>query len=150
MAADPASLRLRETLGFHWRRNLPLLEAKKTIFNFVATWNNLERRFAEFLDRASDVERFAALATTEQGGAGVQFRVDYLKRNGAIGFYYPDWVVVQRRGGEETNWIIETKGREFEDTVAKDQAAQDGCRRAQAATGRTWRYHRVNQKVFRP
>lgn len=70
------------------------------------------RRFAEFLDnRATDVLRFAALGTTEQGESGTQFRVDYLEPSSAIGFYHPDWVVVQKSKPVEVNWIIETKGR---------------------------------------
>jgi hypothetical protein len=43
----------------------------------VATYNDFERCFAEFLDKAEDVLRFASLGTTEQGESGTQFRVDY-------------------------------------------------------------------------
>src|SRR5690606_26952585 len=86
---DRADYRLSETKPFTWRRNLPPLEAKKTLFNYVATYNDFERRFAQMLDTASDVLRFAALGTTEQGESGAQFRVDYLKPSGAIGFYHP-------------------------------------------------------------
>lgn len=65
---DRADFRLSETRPFSWRRNLPPLEATKTVFNYVATYNDYERRFAEFLDKkAGDVARFAALGTTEQG-----------------------------------------------------------------------------------
>jgi len=71
------------------RRHLPPLEAKRTVFNYVATDNDYERRFAVFLDKARDVLRFASLGTTEQGESGTQFRVDYLKPSGAIGFYHP-------------------------------------------------------------
>ena len=67
--------------------------------------------FAEFLDKVPDITRFAALGTTEQGESGTQFRVDYLKPKGAIGFYHPDWVVVQKMNASEVNLIIETKGR---------------------------------------
>ena len=81
--------RLSETRPFSWRRNLPPLEATRTVFNFVATYNDFERSFAEFLDRAGDVLRFAALGTTEQGSSGTSFRVDYLKASGAIGFLLP-------------------------------------------------------------
>ena len=146
---DKADFRLSETKPFSWRRNLPPLEAKKTIFNYVATYNNFERRFAEFLDsEATDVLRFASLGTTEQGESGTQFRVDYLKSSGAIGFYHPDWVVVQKTRGGEINWIIETKGRVWEDTAAKDDALKTWCERVSAATSTTWRYIRVNQKNF--
>ena len=133
------------------RRNLPPLVAEKTVFNFVATWNDLERRFAEFLDNAGDVLRFAALGTTEQGTSGTKFRVDYLKPSGAIGFYYPDWVAVQRElDGQIIHWIVETKGRVWEGTEEKDAAMHDWCQRITRATGDTWKYIRLNQADFRP
>ena len=147
---DRADYKLSETKPFSWRRNLPPpLVAKKTIFNYVATYNAFERQFAEFLDnKATDVLRFAALGTTEQGESGTQFRVDYLKPNGAIGFYHPDWVVVQKTKAGEVNWIIETKGRVWEGTGAKDEAIRDWCERIAEATGTAWRYVRVNQVEF--
>jgi len=55
--------------------------------------------------------------------------VDYLKPRGAIGFYHPDWVVVQKMKAGEVNWIIETKGRVWEGTTAKDEAMRDWCER---------------------
>jgi type III restriction enzyme len=143
-----AEFRLSETKPFSWRRNLPPLVADKTVFNYVATYNDFERRFAQFLDQAPDVLRFASLGTTEQGESGTQFRVDYLKPSGAIGFYHPDWVVMQRAGEAEVNWIIETKGRVWEGTAAKDDAIRDWCERISDSTGRIWRYVRVNQTVF--
>jgi type III restriction enzyme len=54
-------------------------------------------------DKAADVLRFAALGTTEQGESGTQFPVDYLKPSGAIGFYHPDWVVVQKTKDGDIN-----------------------------------------------
>jgi type III restriction enzyme len=148
-----ADFRLSETKPFSWRRNLPPLIVKETVFNYVATYNDFERRFAQFLEQASvsrggDVLRFASLGTTEQGESGTQFRVDYLKASGAIGFYHPDWVVVQKTSGGEVNWIIETKGRVWEGTTAKDEALELWCERVTAATGETWRYNRVNQSEF--
>jgi type III restriction enzyme len=145
---EKADFRLSETKPFSWRRNLPPLEAKKTVFNYVATYNDFERRFAEFLDQASDVLRFASLGTTEQGESGTQFRVDYLKPSGAIGFYHPDWVVVQKTEPGEVNWIIETKGRVWEGTATKDEALKTWCERISAATGAVWRYARINQAEF--
>ena len=143
--------RLSETRPFAWRRNLPPLEAEKTVFNFVATYNDFERRFAGFLDNADDVLRFAALGTTEQGASGTSFRVDYLKPSGAIGFYYPDWVAVQRElDGRIVHWIVETKGRVWEGAAEKDAAMREWCRRVTRATGDTWKYIRVNQADFRP
>ena len=147
---ENAAFQLSETKPFHWRRNLPPpLRAEKTVFNYVATFNNFERQFAEFLDRAPDILRFAALGTTEQGASGTIFRVDYLKPSGTIGFYHPDWVAVQRDPDEKTiNWVIETKGRVWEGTEEKDAAMQDWCRRVGEATGDAWKYIRVNQADF--
>ena len=134
---EKADFRLSETKPFSWRRNLPPLEAKKTVFNYVATYNDFERRFAEFLDKRPPMCCASpSLGTTEQGESGTQFRVDYLKPSGAIGFYHPDWVVVQKTKAGEVNWIIETKGRVWEGTAAKDEAIEDWCERVSAATGR--------------
>jgi type III restriction enzyme len=146
---DRADFRVSETKPFSWRRNLPPLAAEKTVFNYVATYNDFERRFAQFLDKqAGDVLRFASLGTTEQGESGTQFRVDYLKPSGAIGFYHPDWVVVQATKAGDVNWIIETKGRVWEGTAAKDDAIEHWCDRVSAATGVAWRYIRINQVHF--
>jgi type III restriction enzyme len=148
---ENADYKLSETRPFSWRRNLPPLKANKTVFNYVATYNDFERGFAEFLDKAPDVLRFAALGTTEQGASGTQFRVDYLKPSGAIGFYHPDWVAVQRTdAGAENNWIVETKGRVWEGTEVKDAAISDWCQKVSAQTDGSWHYMRVNQIDFRP
>ena len=145
---ERADFKLSDTKPFSWRRNLPPLKADKTVFNYVATYNDFERRFAIFLDSASDVLRFAALGTTEQGESGTQFRVDYLKPSGAIGFYHPDWVIVQKSKDGDVNWIVETKGRVWEGTTAKDEAIQEWCERISEETGEDWRFVRVNQTEF--
>lgn len=142
--------RLSDTKPFRWLRDLAPqpLRAERTIFNYVATYNKFERRFAEFLDAATDVLRFASLGTTEQGDSGTQFRVDYLKPSGAIGFYHPDWIAVQKDGKAEVHCIIETKGRVWEGTDAKDEAIRDWCARVSAQTRQQWNYTRVNQLDF--
>lgn len=145
---ERADYKLSATKPFSWRRDLPPLDAKRTVFNYVATYNNFERRFAQFLDEAKDVERFAALGTTEQGDSGSQFRVDYLKASGAIGFYHPDWVVVQKTKVGVVHWIIETKGRVWEGTLAKDEAMGRWCDQMTTTTGEHWRYKRIDQKDF--
>jgi type III restriction enzyme len=146
---EKAHFKLSETKPFSWRRNLPPpLTANRTVFNYVATYNAFERSFAEFLDDRKDVLRFAALGTTEQGESGTLFRVDYLKVSGAIGFYHPDWVAVQKSSTGEVNWIIETKGRVWEGTLEKDDAMEDWCNKVSDQTETKWRYIRVNQSDF--
>jgi type III restriction enzyme len=141
-------LRLSDTREFTWRRNLPLLSCEKTLFNLVATYNDFEKEFAGFLNQAPDVLRFASLGTTEQD-SGANFRVNYLKPSGALGFYYPDWVVVQTAESGEMNWIVETKGRVWEDTLAKDAAIRYWCGQVSALAGEPWRFLRVNQSEFK-
>ncbi len=148
VAFEREDFRLSMTGPFGWRRNLPLMKAENTIFNYVATYNNFERRFAEFLDEAPDVARFAALGTTDQGDSGSSFHIDYLKPSGAIGFYYPDWVAVQKSDGGEVNWIIETKGRVWMGTKEKDDAMEDWCLQISKEAGQQWQYLRVDQSVF--
>jgi type III restriction enzyme len=145
---DKADFKLSDTKKFSWRRNLPPLVAERTVFNYVATYNDFERQFAQFLDAAPDVLRFASLGTTEQGESGTLFRIDYLKPSGAIGLYYPDWVAVQMTEHGEVNWIIETKGRLWADTTAKDAAMRDWCARIVQQTGQHWEYARVDQSAF--
>jgi type III restriction enzyme len=145
---EKADFKLSATKPFQWRRNLPPLTAERTVFNYVATYNDFEHRFAQFLDTAPDVLRFASLGTTEQGDSGTQFRIDYLKPSGAIGFYHPDWVVVQQTDQGERNWIIETKGRVWEGTEDKDAAMRDWCARVSEQTGVAWSYVRVDQSGF--
>ncbi len=152
---QPHALKLSETKPFTWRRNLPPISSAKTIFNYVATYNAFERTFAEALGGWGDVIRFAALGTTEQGSAAV-FKVDYLKPSGAIGFYHPDFVVVQGvpgengevGGGSEVYWIVETKGRVWEETEAKDRAMSLWCDLVSEASGTPWRYVRIDQTLF--
>lgn len=113
----------------------------------MATYNDFEKSFGEFLERVGDITRFASLGNTEQE-SGTRFKVDYIKPSGAIGFYYPDWVVVQKTEKGEVHCIIETKGRVWEDTLAKDEAISYWCRKVSEQTGILWRYIRVNQTDF--
>lgn len=132
------TLKLSKIEPFKWRRKH--LRCNKTVFNFVAVYNDFETRFAEFLDACPDIERFAALAE--------RFSIDYLSSRGAIRLYYPDFVAVQQVGKRKTYWIIETKGRIYEDTDRKDEAIKRWCRDVTNQTGDEWKYIRVNQSVF--
>jgi type III restriction enzyme len=144
---EARDFKLSQTDRFTWRRQH--LECKRTVFNLVAVYNDLEARFARFLDSAPDIERFASLAESY-----TRFRVDYLSRTGAIKFYYPDFVAVQRAQTSEVletsevYWIIETKGREYEDVAHKDTSIRDWCQKISAQTGQTWRYLKVPQVLF--
>ncbi|MEO0052039.1 MAG: hypothetical protein ABIK11_05815, partial [candidate division WOR-3 bacterium] len=123
---------------FPWRRKH--VRCKKTVFNFVAVYNNYEEEFAKFLDRCSDISRFAALANL--------FSVDYLSSRGAIRLYFPDFVAVQTGNGKEVHWIIETRGREYEDADQKDKAIKTWCEKISTLTGCDWKFIKIYQSEF--
>ena len=135
---EPHPFKLSETEPFIWRRQTA--KAEKTIFNLVATYNNFESDFGKFLDNQKDVLAFAALAEHF-----TKFNVSYLKPSGALGLYYPDWVVKQKKGGEIQYWIIETKGQVHDGVLQKDAAIVDWCRRVSEVVDEKWGYMRVDQ-----
>lgn len=136
-----APYRLSEMEEFLWRRHVA--DAKHTIFNVVACYNNFEARFATFLDSVKDVDRFAKLAEHF-----TQFCVQYIKSSGAMGVYYPDFVAVQKDSKGEACWIIETKGQEDVEVAAKDAQMARWCDEVSKETGKPWRYLKVPQVVF--
>ena len=116
-----------------------ILEAKKSVFNYVTCDNELEYTFAKFLDGADDVEAFAKLP--EQFG----FSIEYPDTLSNIRNYYPDFVTRTKDG---THWLIETKGREDLEVKRKDEAAQRWCANATALTDVSWKYLKVPQKEY--
>jgi type III restriction enzyme len=135
---EPNPFKLSETESFIWRRQTA--KAEKTIFNLMATYNNFESDFGKFLDKQADVLAFAALA--EQF---TKFNVSYLKPSGALGLYYPDWVVKQKFEKEIRYWIIETKGQVHDGVIQKDAAIVDWCKRVSEVGTEKWGYMRVDQ-----
>lgn len=131
-------IKLSKEKPFVWRRKH--LKCKKTVFNYVAVYNDFEAEFALFLDSCPDIDRFASLADI--------FSIDYLSSRGAIRLYYPDFIAVQKVDSEEIFWIIETKGREYEDTDRKDQAIKKWCEDMTKQTRTKWDYLKVPQRDF--
>jgi hypothetical protein len=73
------------------------------------------------------------------------FAIDYTDGAGNLRSYYPDFVAVDDHG---TNWLLETKGQETEETKHKTNAATLWCENANALTSKTWKYLKVPQKEF--
>ena len=80
---------LSETPPFPWSR--PTLAADKSIFNLVPCDNEFEKEFAQFLQKAADVQRFAKLP--EQFG----FAIEYTDSAGNLRYYQPDFVALDQR-----------------------------------------------------
>jgi type III restriction enzyme len=140
LRSDPLSL--MELDGFYWRRDW--CELDKTIFNVTPCFNPFEKHFAQFLDQAKDIERFAKLAETY-----TKFCIEYLNHKGAISYYYPDFTASQKDSdGKTVMWLIETKGWEKDDVPLKDARAEQWCKDASGLTGVLWKYLKVKYSDY--
>ena len=138
-------IRLSQTRPFRTEPR-EFLAAKKSIFSKIvgeANAGGFELAFAAFLDQAPDV---AAHAKNYQA---VGFKLDYVKANGDLSNYTPDFIIRDTAG---LVWIIETKGREELDLPQKMARLRLWCEDATAASaeegGITYRFLYVDQKGF--
>ncbi len=96
----------------------PYLTSTKSVFNRITGDNELERDFASFLAKCPDVVSFA------KNYFGVGFKLDYVKADGNIANYYPDFFVKSRDGRVI---VAETKGREDVDVEPKTHRLAQWC-----------------------
>ena len=83
----------------------------KSAQNYIIAANNkLELEFAKFLDTAADVVAFV------KNYMAVGFCVEYVKTDGVIGRYFPDFLI---KDNNNKIWIVETKGRQDENDLRK-------------------------------
>lgn len=131
------AFRVSETPAFPWSRET--YEGQRTVFNLTPIDSSLEKRFAQFLDKATDVAAWAKLTMNSR------FALEYISTTGALRYYYPDFVI---RLADDACLVVETKGLEDPDVPHKDQRARRWCRDASALAGRDWVYAKVPQKTF--
>jgi type III restriction enzyme len=116
-----------------------LADGKRCHTNKVPCHTDLEKQFADFLDRASDVVRYFK---NERFG----FSVTYYEGNRPRQ-YYPDFIVVAREAdGREVTWLAETKGEIRPNTALKSEAAAMWCEKMSRTTYGQWRYLLVPQR----
>ena len=113
-------IRLRDMRPF---RTEPrgFLPAKRSVFNKIVGEggaDGLELAFAAFLEKAPDVQAFG------KNYMAVGFKVDYVKANGELSTYTPDFLV---RTADGNVWIVETKGREELDVPQKMNRLKQWC-----------------------
>ena len=111
------TIRLRNMRPFVVKEQ-SFLMSEKSVFNRITGDNQLELNFAVFLDKCPDVVSFA------KNYFGVGFRLDYIKANGDIANYYPDFFVKLTDGRVI---IAETKGREDVDVDPKTHRLAQWC-----------------------
>ena len=126
-------IRLREMRPFRTEHRQYLNSAKSIFTRIVGEPNSggFELRFAAFLDAAPDVQAFA------KNYFAVGFKLDYVKANGDLANYTPDFIT---RTGDQTIWLVETKGREEIDLPQKMARLKQWCVDATAAEENGQRY----------
>ena len=120
-------IRLRDTRPFSTEPR-GFVQTKRSVFNRIVGEVNagaLELAFAAFLDRAPDVQAFG------KNYLAVGFRLDYVRENGDLSNYVPDFIV---RTTDGAVWIVETKGREELDVPRKMARLRLWCADATAAS----------------
>ena len=133
---------LSSTNPFKWTHDIPLTEAKKTIFNYVATLDHAERGFARFLDRSEDVLSFTSLGVKER--ESLVFQGIDKSLSSLLLPYDPDWAVVQYYNEEVWYWIIGTKHYSQKDDSKNEFMTAEWCELVMQATGKCWQYIRID------
>jgi len=138
-------IRLRDTRPFR-TENRPYLAPKKSLFSKIVGEphaGGFELAFAGFLDAAPDVASFA------KNYLAVGFKIDYVKADGDLSNYVPDFMV---KTTDNTVWIVETKGREERDLPQKmnrlRQWCEDATNASRAEGGPAYRFVYVDQQGY--
>lgn len=127
------------------------LELTKTIYTrtgYPTKGGGLEKDFMEFIDRDGGVERFVKVNEAKH----IFARIAYLRTDGLMGEYIPDFLVVT----EKHVWLVETKAEKDKDdgnVQAKRNATVQWCKGINALEkedrmNRTWSYLLLTDKDF--
>lgn len=119
-------IRLKQTRPFRTEYR-PYLTAQKSIFTKIvgeANSGGFELSFAAFLESAPDVAAFA------KNYLAVGFKLDYVRADGDLSNYVPDFIVRTKDG---VVWIVETKGRAELDLPQKMARLKQWCANATEA-----------------
>ncbi len=129
-------IKISSTQPFTWTKQV--YSSSKCIFNYVPCDNNLELNFSRFLHSANDVISFCKIVRQ------IHFLVEYRDSAGDFRVYNPDFIAITK----DTNFVLETKGREDVDVKFKDKRIVAWCRDASNITGKSWKFARINEEDF--
>jgi type III restriction enzyme len=107
-------------------KNQDYVTTKKSVFNRVIGDSPFELEFAGFLEKCPDVKSFA------KNYLAVNFKLDYVKADGDISNYYPDFIVKLTDGRVV---IVETKGQQDVDVLPKMTRLKQWCQDVSAQAG---------------
>ncbi len=111
------SIKLRQTRPFVAKQQAYVVP-KKSVFNKIIGDSHFELLFARFLEDCEDVVSFA------KNYLAVHFKLDYVKTDGNISNYYPDFIV---RKPDDRVFIVETKGLQDLDVPLKMERLRQWC-----------------------
>ena len=111
------TIKLRQTRPFV-AKDQGYLVPKKSVFNRIIGDSRLELEFANFLEGCGDVVSYA------KNYMAVPFKIDYVKANGDVSTYRPDFVV---KLSDRRIVVVETKGREDLDVPLKMARLRQWC-----------------------
>lgn len=121
-------------------KNQEYVTARKSVFNRIIGDGALELRFAAWLERCADVQSFA------KNYLAVNFRLDYVKADGDISNFYPDFIVKLTDG---RILIVETKGLQDVDVEPKMKRLRTWCEDVnRAASGAKYDFAYVDEESF--
>jgi type III restriction enzyme len=128
---------IKNTEPFPWSRQV--YPANKTVFNYIPCENELEVKFAKFLDSANDIISFVKIVPR------IGFFIEYISSSGQLRLYYPDFIVLTKK---KEYFLIETKGLVDVDVPKKDERAKQWCQDVTKLTGKKWNFIRIDQNIF--
>lgn len=110
-------IKLKEVRPFVVKEQ-PYTIPQKSVFNKIIGDSHFELEFAAFLDKCPDVVSYA------KNYMAVHFRIDYIRSDGSISNYYPDFFVKTEEG---KLYIVETKGLEDIEVALKRARLEQWC-----------------------
>ncbi len=111
------TIKLRQTRPFVAKEQ-GYLVPRKSVFNRNIGDGVVELSFARFLEDCDDVISYA------KNYLAVHFKLDYVKADGDISDYYPDFLV---KLADKRVFVVETKGREDVDVPLKMRRLAQWC-----------------------
>ncbi len=132
------TIKLREVRPFVVK-NQDYVTVKKSVFNRIIGDSGFELEFAAFLDRCPDVISFA------KNYLAVNFRLDYVRSDGDISNYYPDFIV---RLADGRTIIAETKGLVDVDVEAKMKRLRQWCEDVSTNSGQPFDFVFIDEQSF--
>jgi len=112
---------------------------KKSVFNLISGDSKFEIEFCEYLDNFEDVTSFF------KNDIQLKQSIEYVKHDGAIGSYYPDFFIKLSNGDK---WVVETKGAESLNDPLKFERLRVWCEDASKTSNENWNCIYLRQEIW--